>query len=91
MSRIGKQLITIPNGVTVNTDSGVLTVKGPGGELIRVLNPVVAVVVEEGTVRLQVKNPEEKSGSSSPDEIGNSLDVSIQCQYFVRLERHSKW
>ena len=33
MSRIGKKLITIPQGVTVTLDKGVITVKGPCGEI----------------------------------------------------------
>lgn len=33
MSRIGRQPIAVPNGVTVNADNGVFKVKGPKGEL----------------------------------------------------------
>ena len=33
MSRIGKQPIAVPSGVTVNADNGVFKVKGPKGEL----------------------------------------------------------
>ena len=33
MSRIGRQPIAVPNGVTVNMDNGVFKVKGPKGEL----------------------------------------------------------
>ena len=33
MSRIGRQPIAVPSGVTVNMDNGVFKVKGPKGEL----------------------------------------------------------
>lgn len=40
MSRIGKQPILIPAGVAVVLNDGVVTVKGPKGELKLALNPV---------------------------------------------------
>lgn len=64
MSRIGKQLITIPNGVTVTVDSSSVTVKGPKGELKRPLNRIVTVVVENNTVTLSVRKPDEKNERS---------------------------
>ncbi|MDO4264064.1 MAG: 50S ribosomal protein L6, partial [Deinococcus sp.] len=33
MSRIGKQPITVPSGVTVSAENGVFKAKGPKGEL----------------------------------------------------------
>ena len=64
MSRIGKQLITIPTGVTVTVDAVSITVKGPKGELKRPLNRIVTVVVENNTVTLSVRKPDEKSERS---------------------------
>lgn len=46
MSRIGKQIIEIPNGTTVEVVDGVITVKGPKATLTRDLNPKVSVVIE---------------------------------------------
>ncbi|MFA4830944.1 MAG: 50S ribosomal protein L6 [Patescibacteria group bacterium] len=61
MSRIGKQTIHIPQGVTVEVKDGFVAVKGPKGELKRVLNPLVAVNVNDGsTVTCDVVNKEEK-------------------------------
>ena len=39
MSRIGKRPIEVPKQVTVTLDGQAVTVKGPKGELSRVLNP----------------------------------------------------
>lgn len=50
MSRIGKRPISIPNKVTVSIEGQSVTVKGPKGELSRVLPGEVEVVQEGETV-----------------------------------------
>ncbi len=50
MSRIGKAPIPIPDKVTVSLDGLAVTVKGPKGELSRVLPEGVSVSQEDGTV-----------------------------------------
>lgn len=64
MSRIGKQIITIPAGVTVKVDQGTVRVSGPKGELVRPFNSLVSIIVEGNEVRVTVANPEEKSERS---------------------------
>jgi len=59
MSRIGKQPITIPSGVTINvSDKNVVTVKGPKGELEQELKGDITVKIEDGT--LHVERPSEQ-------------------------------
>jgi large subunit ribosomal protein L6 len=54
MSRIGKQPIAIPSGVTVTAETdGRVTVKGPKGTLTRVLSPDMQIVQEDGHVRVE--------------------------------------
>lgn len=50
MSRIGKQPVVIPQGVTVTLEGAAITVKGPKGELQRSLPTEITVVVEDGRV-----------------------------------------
>lgn len=50
MSRVGKQIITIPTGVEVTVNGNVLTVKGPKGTLTRTLREEVTVTVADGKV-----------------------------------------
>lgn len=50
MSRIGKLPIVIPEGVEVNVDGQLVTVKGPKGEMSRTVRPEVNVKVEDGHV-----------------------------------------
>jgi large subunit ribosomal protein L6 len=50
MSRIGKQPITIPDGVKVDLQGDRMTVTGPRGTLQQALHPRMRVTVEDGTV-----------------------------------------
>jgi len=50
MSRIGKRPITVPNKVTVTIDGSHVAVKGPKGELARVLPASVSVEQEGETI-----------------------------------------
>jgi large subunit ribosomal protein L6 len=52
MSRVGKQIIAIPQKTDVTLVDGVLSVKGPLGELRRKLRSVVAVTIENNQVTL---------------------------------------
>lgn len=53
MSRIGKQLIAIPEGVTVTVgNDNVVTVKGKKGELKQAVNADIKVEVKDGQVTI---------------------------------------
>lgn len=65
MSRIGKQNIVIPAGVTVSINAlNVVVVKGPKGELTKKLNDIVKVKVENDTVTVDVEDKQEKFSRS---------------------------
>ncbi len=53
MSRIGKMPISIPEGVEVKLDAGVVTVKGKLGELKQTINPDLEVKIEEGEINIE--------------------------------------
>jgi large subunit ribosomal protein L6 len=53
MSRIGRKPIQVPNGVNVNLDNNVITVKGPKGTLSRELHKDMKIVVEEGVINVE--------------------------------------
>jgi large subunit ribosomal protein L6 len=72
MSRLGKQPITIPAGVTASLADGVLTVKGPKGELSRTFRPEVTVSLVDGIVTLAPKP-------------GNSLAVALWGTYAAHI------
>ncbi|WAA12408.1 50S ribosomal protein L6 [Fervidibacillus halotolerans] len=50
MSRIGKKPIEIPQGVTINVQGNLVTVKGPKGELSREFNKDINISVENNLV-----------------------------------------
>jgi large subunit ribosomal protein L6 len=50
MSRIGRKPIQVPNGVNVNLDNNVITVKGPKGTLSRELHKDMKVSVEADVI-----------------------------------------
>ena len=52
MSRVGKKPVEIPAGVTVTAVNGLVTVKGPKGELSRTFNPDITIVIEENVVNV---------------------------------------
>ena len=53
MSRIGKQPVTLPKGVTVTVgEHNLLTVKGPKGELKQTIDRDITVEVKEGRVEI---------------------------------------
>ncbi|MBD1936106.1 50S ribosomal protein L6 [Microcoleus sp. FACHB-68] len=56
MSRIGKRPIPIPNKVTVAIEGQQVAVKGPKGELSRVLPAEVTVEEEDGTLHVKRKD-----------------------------------
>jgi large subunit ribosomal protein L6 len=56
MSRVGKNPVSIPSGVTVEVKDNVLTVKGSKGELTQDIPVGIEVTVEDGTVTVDRKN-----------------------------------
>ena len=63
MSRIGKKPVAIPKGVDIGLDGGLLTVKGPKGELTLQVHPSVVMNVEGDRIALTV--PDETRESKS--------------------------
>jgi large subunit ribosomal protein L6 len=53
MSRIGKLPIQIPSGVVITQKDGVVTVKGPKGELSQAVNPDITVNVNGGVLTVE--------------------------------------
>lgn len=53
MSRIGKAPIAIPDGITVDVLKGVVTVKGPKGELNQDIGTEISAKVDEGQIVIE--------------------------------------
>ncbi len=64
MSRIGKQQISVPQGVTVTINGSDVTIQGPKGTLKRTLHPLVTAQNENSILSVSVarmENSEERS------------------------------
>ena len=53
MSRIGRQPIPVPDGVTVSIDPGVVSVKGPKGELSQTVDRDMKVALDDGALTVE--------------------------------------
>ncbi|MBI5139449.1 50S ribosomal protein L6 [Candidatus Nomurabacteria bacterium] len=63
MSRIGKQEIQIPAGVTVTQSNGSLTVKGPKGTLSKIFRDDVVITIGDKIITLAIKRNDKFSKS----------------------------
>ena len=55
MSRIGKQIINLPEKTEIVISSGLVTIKGPLGELSRIVDPVIEIKVDGRNVTVHPK------------------------------------
>jgi len=67
MSRIGKNPISIPQGVEVNADGNVVTVKGKLGELTQSFSDAISIKIEDGTLTV------ERASDSKPHRAQHGL------------------
>jgi large subunit ribosomal protein L6 len=61
MSRIGRTPVTVPDGVEVSIDAGVVTVTGPKGTLSRPVPGAITVRQEEGQLLVERPNDERQN------------------------------
>jgi large subunit ribosomal protein L6 len=71
MSRIGRQPISLPDGVTVSIGPGRVTVNGPKGELSQAVSDRVEVVQDDGTLTVK------RATDRGPDRALHGLTRSL--------------
>jgi large subunit ribosomal protein L6 len=71
MSRIGKKPVAIPGGVNVEVKGNRITAKGPAGELVLAVHPLMGVSVDGAS--LQVTRPDDKRSSRALHGLTRSL------------------
>jgi large subunit ribosomal protein L6 len=59
-SRIGKQPVTIPAGVTVTVGEQEIAVKGPKGQLVSPIPQGITIEQEDGTIRLRAESAQDR-------------------------------
>ncbi len=75
MSRIGKQPVQIPEGVTVDVGPGRVSVNGPKGELIQAVSSDMDVKVEDST--LTVARPTDRAPHRALHGLTRSLIANM--------------
>jgi len=86
MSRIGNRIITIPEGVTVSEENGIVTVKGPKGELKQKVLKDISMKVEGTEVKLERANEEAKAMHGTMNSILNNMIIGVTKGYEKGLE-----
>lgn len=89
MSRIGKQPVIIPEGVTVQISEGVINVSGKKGKLQENLVPGVLVNIEDNKIVVSVNNPEDKKQRAKwglQRSLINNMVIGVTNGYEKKLE-----
>ncbi len=88
MSRIGNAPISIPDGVQVNIENGLVSVKGPKGDLSQQVDSVIDVKVEENNI-ICSRSSEEKDVKSKHGlyrSLINNMVIGVSEGYKKELE-----
>jgi large subunit ribosomal protein L6 len=75
VSRIGRKPVTVPDGVTVDIKPGMVSVKGPKGELNQALSPDMKVTQSDGT--LTVDRPTDRGEHRALHGLTRSLIANM--------------
>ncbi|MDR2236018.1 MAG: 50S ribosomal protein L6 [Chryseobacterium sp.] len=88
MSRIGKAIITVPAGVTITENNGVVTVKGPKGELSQELTAGITIEQKDG--ELNVNRPSDSKQHKALHGLYraliNNMIVGVNAGFEKKLE-----
>ncbi len=88
MSRIGKQPIPIPSGVSIEVEKTQVKVKGPKGELFQYIDPDLTVKVEAGEVLVERPTDQKRHRAIHGlyRQLINNMVVGVSEGYEVNLE-----
>ena len=86
MSRIGNRIITIPEGVTVEQNDNVVTVKGPKGTLEQQMLKDITMKVEGNAITLERANENAKAMHGTMNALINNMIKGVTKGYEKGLE-----
>ena len=86
MSRIGNRIIMIPEGVTVEENDGVITVKGPKGTLEKPLLRGVKYNVKDNEITLTRENEKDAAMHGTMNALINNMIKGVHEGYTRELE-----
>ena len=86
MSRIGNRIITVPEGVTVELNDNIVTVKGPKGELTQPMLKDITMKQEENQITLERKNESAKAMHGTMNALITNMIKGVKEGYAKTLE-----
>lgn len=86
MSRIGNRILTIPAGVTIETNGNIVTVKGPKGELSTEINNNITVNVDGTELTVSRKSDAFKNFHGTANANINNMIIGVTKGFEKRLE-----
>ena len=86
MSRIGNRIITVPAGVTVEESEGIVTVKGPKGELKQAMLKDITMKQEGTELTLERKNENAKAMHGTMNALISNMIIGVTNGYEKGLE-----
>lgn len=86
MSRVGKKVIAIPQGVQISVAGNVVTVKGPKGTLTQELSNGVSVRNENGELIVENQDQEESQFHGLYRALINNMVVGVSTGFSRKLE-----
>ncbi len=88
MSRIGERKLVIPEGVTVDVNENVVTIKGAKGELSLNVNPMITVSVSDGVVLTKQKNISKEANvyQGTTNSLINNMLIGVSNGFSKSLE-----
>jgi large subunit ribosomal protein L6 len=88
MSRIGQKPVALPQGVTASVEDGIVSVKGPKGELKVVLVPEVEAKLGEDGITVAPRNDDQRSRAmwGMQRSLVNNLVVGVTKGFSRKLE-----
>ena len=86
MSRIGNRILTIPEGVSVTEENGIVTVKGPKGELTQPMLKDITMKIDGTELTLERKNESAKAMHGTMNALINNMMIGVSKGYEKGLE-----
>ena len=85
MSRVAKKIITVPKGVEVTVNNGVISVKGPKGTLTVAKPSHIDLIAEGSELKVDVKNGDTAMGGTIRALVQNCI-IGVDKGYERKLE-----
>lgn len=86
MSRIGKKPIDIPEGVDVNLEKNIITIKGPKGVLTHEIHELVKVEFKDNTIFVKEGNKNTVALEGLTRTLINNMVIGVTEGYEKKLE-----